>query len=121
MLNNMNTIPIYGMFTGVAKKKDGSAKVTFETREIAGEQAGIIWDLTGKEGYCCFSPAMIENIELPDDAPVEQREKTPSERLRSRLFVYFTKHMLKPAGEFNPWYRERMDEIGQRYLDAMNT
>ena len=45
--------------------------------------------------------------------------KTPSQRLRSRLFVYY-KETKKTEKGFNSWYADALDQIGNSYLEKLN-
>jgi len=48
---------------------------------------------------------------------VENWEKSPSKRLHDRLFVYHKE--LKVEKDFNEWYVNTLDKIGQQYLDKL--
>ncbi len=105
----MKAITIYGMITSITSKKDGSAKLTFDTNEIAGEQAAILWELKGKEGYCNFSPTGSTEIEIPEKAPEFKGDKTPSQRLRGVLYRIWEQN--EKTDDWEIWYRRKMENI----------
>lgn len=107
---NKQTIPIFGVLTSIKSKVDGSAVINFETPELEPEQAGILWALRGINGYMCFAPNMVKEMEVPDVQPVEKGEKTPSQRLRAVLFVLHKQNEAKGS-------KEDADSLYKRYME----
>lgn len=99
-----------------------SVRVTFDSQEVlTPQQMSELFGLYEKVGYFIFHEAPVEAIDLatlPEIKP-PPGEKSPSKRLRDRLFVYYTARNGKPEG-FETWYADEMAKIGQRYLDAVN-
>lgn len=88
---------------GFKPMKDRSWKITFETRELTGEEVKLLADNFQGEGYLVFKPNTdIKPSEIPEgiaDAGV----KTPSQRVRSKLYILW-----KQRGEgdnFENFYR----------------
>lgn len=48
----------------------------------------------------------------------EEGGKSPSHRLRDRMFVYYKEKFKKTEG-FTTWYIEALEKIGQSYLDKL--
>ena len=100
---------------------DKGLRLFVDTQEIIPEDAGKVMLLKDKLGWFVFA----EQVEINDvkDLPKIESEddpKTPSERLRARMYVYFTdkdRGLGKPKSQFNEWYRMALDKIGLTYLD----
>ena len=71
-------------------RKDGSASVSFDTRELNSEELFSIMQLRNAEGWLCFAPNENELV-IPDDK-AEVEGKTPSECLKK---AYAVRHILR--------------------------
>jgi len=92
-------------------RKDGSASISLDTRELTAEEIFTIMSLRHSEGWLCFSPNENE-IEIPeDDAEIEG--KTESQRLRATLFVWYKQSTEsgKFVGTFNSFKSQKMETI----------
>lgn len=92
-------------------RKDGSASLSFDTRELTAEEIFTIMSLRHTEGWLCFSPNN-EDLEIPDE-PAELDEKSPSERLRAVLFVYYKQETEagRFVGLFESFRKEKMEKL----------
>jgi hypothetical protein len=100
---------------------DGGNKLDIITRELNPEEMTELFKLKGKEGWFLFKENIINNddiAELPD-VRIEKSDKTPSQRLRDRMFVYYNKTH-SDRENFNNWYIEQLEKIGLSYLDKLN-
>ncbi len=106
----------------IRSTKDKALKITFISPELPPDQASIILALANAQGYAYFAPNALQEADLvlPKDEDMPQT-KTPSQRLRARMFVYFTQHLGKPKQEFSVWYDQQLDKIGDGYLERMQT
>jgi hypothetical protein len=95
----------------LSRRKDKSVKMSFETRELTSEETMSLLALEGSEGWLCFAPNEAE-IEIPT-GNVELGEKSPSERLRSVLFVWFKQETDagRYVGLFDNFRKEKMESI----------
>ena len=93
--------------------KDGSTKISFESRELSAEEIFTILALRNGEGWLCYAPNEDE-IDIPEER-AEIDEKTPSERLRAVLYVWFQQEVEsgKYVGLFDNFKREKMEKIIQ--------
>jgi len=92
---------------GLKTMKDGSLKISLVTRELSPNELAEIFCSLNKE----IPEVSISN--LIDD------NKTPSQRLRDRLYAYYmSEHKDKEA--FTNWYINTLDKIGQQYLERIN-
>ena len=78
-----------------------------------------------KFGWFCFleDKQQIKEediIKLPPLPAKEKEEKTASQRLRSRMFVYYQEKISKDKSGFNSWYETQLGKIGENYLDKLN-
>lgn len=90
-------------------RKDRSWKITFETRELSGDEVKLLADSFQGEGWLVFSP----NQEVTaSDIPVEVADagvKSPAARLRDRIFVYWKS--TGGEGDFEGFYRTKIEQL----------
>lgn len=113
------TIP--AVIEKITTLKDKSIKVNVETSELTPEAMLDVMRSYGKSGYFTFSEIEfkqdeIELPEIPEYAKLEN-EKTPSERLRSVLYVLYMQE--KPNTDFNQYYRFKLEEIIKHFKDKL--
>jgi conjugal transfer/entry exclusion protein len=99
-------------------------RLQVDTQEgVSPEAISKLMNLFEKLGYFTFSVQEIKAEDLLDlpEIKVEKDEKTPSQRLRSRLFVYWKEKNPKANEDnFRNWYEKVLDNLGQSYLDKLN-
>lgn len=97
-------------------------RLIFDTFENANPEVLVqILKHHNQVGWLLFAAKPIEAEQMVDlpDIKVEAREaKTPSQRLRSRMWVYYTKIRDAKGHGFEQWYADCLNEIGNKYLDA---
>ena len=94
--------------SAVKTLSDKSLRLQLDLPELSPEQMTDIF----MAFKMCDSGIEIKDINVPED-------KSPSKRLRDRLFVYY-KHIKNSTTGFETWYVETMDSIGQKFLDKIN-
>ena len=62
---------------------------------------------------------ILEEIKNLPPLKKEKWEKSPSKRLKDRMFIYYKKKYKKTDG-FNEFYEQSLEKIGQSYLDKLN-
>jgi hypothetical protein len=92
-------------------RKDGSASLVFDTRELMSEEIFTIMQMRHSEGWLCFAPNENE-IDIPEEH-AEIDEKSASERLRNVLFVLYKQETDagRYVGLFETFRKERMEQI----------
>lgn len=92
-------------------RKDGSASIVFDTRELSSEEIFTIMSLRHTEGWLTFSPNP-DDVEIPEER-AELDEKSPSERLKGVLYVWFKQETEsgKFTGLFETFRKEKMEKI----------
>lgn len=97
------------LITGIASKVDGSIKVTLETRELPPQEAANLFALRNLESWAVLAPNEIKEVNLPEEkADASLGKKTPSQRLRSVLYVYWQQHK---QGDFESFYQSKMEQL----------
>lgn len=92
-------------------RKDGSASISLDTRELTAEEIFSIMSLRHSEGWMAFSPNE-NDLDVPEeDAEVEG--KSQSQRLRNTLFVWYKQETDNGrfVGTFNSFKDEKMESI----------
>lgn len=100
------------ILTRIAYLKDGGLSLGFATNELSIEDKVIASEFHQKYGYLLFKPNSFTEEEVPEvDATDES--KSPSQRLRGALFVYW-KNKPAPKSDFETFYRKQMEKIIDR-------
>lgn len=101
-------------------RKDGSASIGFDTRELNSEELFTIMQLRNSEGWLCFAPNEGE-LAVPDDK-AEVEGKTPSERLRAVLYIWYKQETEsgKYVGLFENFKNEKMEKIIETVKAKLN-
>lgn len=118
----MTPVKLPVIIDSLATRVDGSIKITMSTRELPPQDSARLFELRGTEGWAIFSPNEIkdEDVTLPTDtADAGVGSKTPSKRLRDRMFVFFKEVVHGEAADFDLWYSRELDRLGQKYLEKV--
>lgn len=92
----------------VATMVDGGLSLTVHTQEMEGESEVELFKLRKKTGWFLFAENP-DDLQVDDLEPVEVDEKTPSQRLRSVLYVYWKAKGSKKT--FNSFYNDYMEKL----------
>jgi len=116
-------LKVPAVISKITTMADKGLRLQVDTQEITSEDKASIMDFYDKLGWFVFAEQITE-ADITDLPKIELDEdtKTPSERLRARMYVYFTdkdRGLGKPKSQFNEWYRMALDKIGLTYLDKM--
>ena len=111
---------------GIQSRSDGSIDVVYNLPEMPSAQAAALHMMRGKAGQLLFvgrdvpfEDKEIEAVDIPE-APTEFKDdKSPSQRLRARMFVYYQSRFKDDKG-FYTWYQNKLEEYGQLYLDKLS-
>lgn len=101
----MITLPAY--MTGFSSKSDGSASIRFSTQELSADQFAELSKNLNAFGYLLFKENQITLDDMPTE-DVEDRNKTPSKRLRASLYVLWTQK--GSQGDFEVYYRDMVEK-----------
>lgn len=101
---------------------DGSLTVSLETPEMSNEEAAKLLSLRKIQGLVYISPKQKIDGAIMDTIDGQDIEvsggKSPSKRLRDRLFVYWKQY---PGiyQDFEMFYVHELDAFGQTFLDKL--
>lgn len=96
-------------------------RIAFDTQEIpdTDEIAKLLSMGKGKVGWLLFKESEIEKVDIPEYNPnVNDEEKSPSERLRAVMYVYFIQKGGKQEN-FTEYYRKAMEKRIQEFKDKL--
>jgi hypothetical protein len=95
--------------------KGKNIRIKVETiQELTPEDELILLQVRNKVGYFVFKPEkFIEEdiISLPEKYDLEAGEKTPSQRLRAVLYVFWKQKRKEKGVDFNSFYKEQMSRF----------
>lgn len=110
--NQIRIFQIPGILEGVSPLKDGGMSLRFHTNEIKDpKEKAALMDFYQNFGWIQFSDQSIHAV--PKEAPVrEAGDKTPSQRLRSVLYVLWQERYGDMT--FDEYYRQQIEKIIDR-------
>lgn len=114
----MQTFTIPAVLDGVTPRRDGSLTLRFVTQEVSKADKIIAMDYYQSFGYLLFKENEINMDEIPEGNAILDGGKSPSKRLKDRMFVCF-KSEKNDVTNFNTWYEQQLEKIGQQYLNRV--
>lgn len=100
------------ILSSASTHKDGSLGLRFDTPELQPSEKTAIFELQNR-----LLKALLQPSDEPAESLVEVKAplgfKSPSQRLRSVLYIAFSQQK-PPDTTFNEWYNRRMEEIIER-------
>lgn len=102
-------LQIPAQVTDFRPRADKSYRITWETRELSGDEVALLADSFQGEGWLLWRPnGVIEPGDIPDK-DADSGTKTPSQRLRSVIFVLWKQRGQK--GDFDSYYRSTLNKL----------
>lgn len=120
----MEILQVPAMINKVQTMSNRSLRIEVDTQEnLTDEEVGKITAYHEKLGWFNFSPETTpikpeDLIKLPK-IEKDEDEKSPSQRLRSRMYVYYIKIKNKGEKGFNEWYSKTLDNFGNKFLEKI--
>ena len=109
-------IKLPSILTSYRDKVDGSATLSFATRELTDEEVLILRKFRGSEGWLLFAENDISEKEIPkEEAPLEG--KSASQRLYNVMFKVWKEQ--DGVGDFEAWRKTKMEKIISLYKDML--
>lgn len=104
----------------IKANKDRTLAIKLETQEMSPEETANIFGQMTKQIWVCMAdvPVTPDDLEIPEST-AEIGDKTPSQRLRNRMYAYY-KETHKDDTGFRAWYENALDKIGNEYLKKIN-
>lgn len=111
-------LQIEAILDSIATRKDKSVKIVFETNEVNAEECSRLFSMRDEFGWLSFSKHKRNKIELPKIGVSKELEgKTPSQRLRSVLFVYW--QQLGSSGDFQSFYELQVNRLIEKVKEKL--
>jgi len=109
----MKTFQAPAILTGVRATNDNGLALSFRTNELSNEEKVTAMQFHQSFGYVLFRQNQFAEADVPDtDAPTDE-DKTPSQRLRSVLYILFQQKG-EPGTNFELFYRDQMNRAIER-------
>jgi hypothetical protein len=126
------TIVFEGGIGNIRTKSDRSLSITLHTPELNSEQVGNLFGIQNIPGHVVIStnPVAQEMIDAVEEATLDREfeSKTPSQRLRSILYVAWEQERpteLSADGstvfiDFDVYYKRKMNKIINHYKERLS-
>lgn len=104
----------------VSSRADKSYTLSFNTRELIGEEAAVLLNHLQSEGWLLYSPTDDLGVaDIPTEkANAGMGQKTPASRLRGVLFVLWEQR--GKQGDFEDFYRAKMEQIIEQAKEKLS-
>ena len=100
---------------------DGTWQLKISTQELTPEQVAEVASLKQKQGWFLFKENEIEASDIPnEEAPEFKTDKSPSQRLRAVLYIYWSENTGKTKSFdlfYKEWMNKKIEEI-KNYLPS---
>ncbi len=106
---NKQIITVTGILTSISHTKDGGLRLGFSTQELTPEDKLKMSELFQQFGHLAFSPNQITTEDMPKEE-AEDKNKTPSKRLRNTIYVWSQQLGIK-SKNFETFYKENMEKL----------
>lgn len=121
-MSDLSILQLPAQIVDIKPRVDKSIKISFESRELSGEEAALIFDNFRGEGWLAYKPNTSSEIDVKDIPAVDADAgiESPSKRLRKRIYVLWEQQGKK--GSFDNFYlaimQRFMNEIEERLEDT---
>jgi len=113
---------IQAFIDGVKTLKNNSLKITIETQDtktLTSNEMAELFKLNDKHVWVAFKEqsVKVEDLDIKESNEFKS-DKSPSQRLRSVLYVYWEKY--KPTDDFDSFYRKKMEDFINLIKDKLD-
>lgn len=107
--------------TKVETLADRSLKISIVTPELNFASKSSLFELANKEVWIAFKETKISEDELniPESITEFKTDKTPSQRLRSIIYIYWEKNKKKEI-DFDSYYKQQIEKIIDYLKEKLN-
>lgn len=105
---------------GVTPLKDGGLSMRFHTQEMTKAEMAYAMEYYQSHGHLLFSENDIGLSDVPKGNAYLDNGKSPSKRLRDRMFVFYKKRQIGDMENFDKWYERQLEQVGQQYLERLD-
>lgn len=106
----MKGFTVEAILTKCNSMSDGGLSLGFHTKELDASEKISVMEFHNNAGWLLFQPNEIDLKDLPtQDAELET--KSPSQRLRAVMFVWWKQSADSSGTDFEDFYRKKMESI----------
>jgi len=116
------TFVAYADFASFKSRVNHTIDVTFNVSETSAAEASLLFPFLNQQGVLAFKIGDFTDAEinaLPEPKPEFSNQKSPSERLRNVLFVYFKQQGGDPS-DFESFRIREMGKIITSWKDKLS-
>lgn len=112
-------IQVEALFRSLTTRVDKTLKLVFETNEMSSQKNAELMEYVHKYGFLFFGNEG-EEVVVPKE-PVKEftSDKTPSQRLRAVLFVYW-QQIGTGEEDFEVFYRRQMERFINHFKEKLD-
>lgn len=116
----MRAIQVPATLEGVSTLKDGGVSVRLHTQELNAGEKSTMFDHQGKFGWFLFAEQEFDENELElEQIRKDTGGKTPSQRLRSVLYIAYQQSGQQDK-TFEQYYSQQMERFISRVKGALD-
>lgn len=116
----MKSVQFSVIVDGVQKKKDGTLSLKLGTQELSPAETAEIFEMGNKQIWCALAevPMSDTDLQIPEVLGEFRTDKSPSQRLRDVLWIYWDQH-LKGKEDWEIFYKRKIDGIVEHIKDKL--
>ena len=113
MTSLSKTLQFSTIIDGVNLKKDGTLSIKLGTQELSPDDTAQIFAMGNKQVWCALSETLIskDKLNIPESLMEFKSDKSPSQRLRNTLFVYWKEKVEGTGTDWDEYYKKKMESI----------
>jgi len=104
----MKAFQAAAILSSISFTKDNGLRIGFITQELSNDEKIKVQEYYQKFGWLLFQHNEFQDSDIPK-VKAEKQSKTPGQRLRDVIFVYFKQ--INNNEDFETFYRNQMDKI----------
>lgn len=113
------TFTTAAILDGVTPRKDGSLTLRFVTQEVSKEDIVATMEYYQSMGHLLFSENEVSIKDVPEGNAILDGGKSPSKRLKDRMFVCYRENKIGDSSGFDKWYTQQLEKVGSQYLERV--
>lgn len=102
-------ISVPAQVMGMSPRADRSWKLTFETRELGGDEVALLANNFQGEGWLLFKPNGQISVEEVPEGNADSGTKSQSQRLRDVIYILYKQQGSKV--DFETYYRTYLERL----------
>ena len=122
-MKKLTSIP--GFLWDKGAMEDGGRRIWLTTQELSDEQLSVVMKYGSGKEFGFFTFKLGENeiqeeelVDLPEVKMEFKKDKSPSQRLRNTIYVYWEQN--GATGEFDSFYKRQMNLLIERIKSKLD-